>query len=449
MDLYNTEKRVLSSKNKFKNICKKCFCLIEKFERSLKLNNYSPRRILKYWNSLRYLHSFIGKCFDEAAKEDLEKTIIKIDSMNWSEWTKSDRKKIMKFFFRWLVNNTLEGDYPDIVKWIKTRMKRSNEKMPEEILTKEEINLMANSANNPRDKALILILYESGCRISEFLGMKIKNITFDQFGCYVLVSGKTGWRRIRLIDYSKDLLNWLDIHALKKNPEAYVWINLENLKKVIMPGAVSKILKNLAKKCNITKPVHPHAFRHARATHLAKQLPEAVMKKLFGWTNDSNMASVYYHLSGKDVDDALLKLHGIKAEEIKEEKNVSVKICQRCGENNSILSHFCKKCNSPLDLKIMIEIDEYRRKFDDLLKDFLIYYAEKDKNFKKVFVQFIKERKAEELFLNESHKGTRKLQKVAKTELKMDESISKMVENGTNLKKQKISLGKMAQNNTK
>jgi integrase/ribosomal protein L40E len=401
MDLYKTEKRVLSTKKKFKDICKNCFSLVEKFERSLKLNNYSSMRILKYWNSLRSLHSQIGKCFDKATKEDLEKTVIKIDSKNWSEWTKSDTKKIMKFFYRWLVNNTLEGDYPDIVKWIKTTMKRNNKKIPEEILTKEEIKLMADSANNPRDKALILILYESGCRVSELLGMKIKNITFDQFGCYILVSGKTGWRRVRIIDYSKDLLNWLDIHPLKNDQNAHVWINLENLKDLISPSAVNKILKNSAKKCNISKPIHAHAFRHARATHLAKQLPEAVMKKFFGWTNDSNMASVYYHLSGKDIDDALLKIHGIKAEEIKEEKNIGIKICQKCGENNSMLSHFCKKCNSPLDLKIMIEIDEYRKKFDEMLKDFLVYYAEKDKNFKKVFVQFVKEKKAEDLFLTD------------------------------------------------
>ena len=78
MDLYNTEKRVLSTKKKFKDTCKNCFNLVEKFERSLKLNDYSSMRILKYWNSLRSLHSFIGKCFVEATREDLEKTLSKV-----------------------------------------------------------------------------------------------------------------------------------------------------------------------------------------------------------------------------------------------------------------------------------------------------------------------------------------------------------------------------------
>jgi len=43
------------------------------------------------------------------------------------------------------------------------------------------------------------------------------------------------------------------------------------------------------------------------------------MKELFGWTKDSKMASIYTHLSGKDVGEVLLKLHGVKIEEIKED----------------------------------------------------------------------------------------------------------------------------------
>ena len=171
----------------------------------------------------------------------------------------------------------------------KSKKDTKKSKTPEQILTKEEIELMASKTNNIRDRALILTLYESGCRIGELLNMKIKDISFDAYGCFFIVNGKTGWRRIRIIEYSKDLLAWLDFHPFKNNPESYVWINLtkpspENILSVI---SINNLLKELAKKCNISKPIHPHAFRHARATHLAKYLPEAVMKQLFGWAPDS------------------------------------------------------------------------------------------------------------------------------------------------------------------
>jgi len=367
MDFYNREAKIRSIKKRFKDICPNCFEILQKFEHDLKLNNYSLGRIEKYWCFLKTIHEKLNRCFDKVSKKDLESLVIAIDNERWSEWTKSDFKKITKFFFRWLLSGRLEGEYPDIVKWIKTRIKKNNQKKPEQILTIEEIELLASKANNPRDRALVLTLYESGCRISELLNMKIKDVVFDQYGCYILVSGKTGWRRVRVIEYSKDLLKWLDIHPLKNNPEAYIWVTQFNPKKVLTPNGVNQILKNLAKKAGITKPVHPHAFRHARATHLAKHLPEAVMKKYFGWTMDSKMASIYYHLSGRDVDEALLKVYGYEPK--KEDKSVPLRICPHCGEANTFLSHFCRKCNSPLDLSLeWKEKDEAVAKILEVLK---------------------------------------------------------------------------------
>jgi len=400
MDLYNKERTLEQQKERFKEECIRCYKLLEKFERTLRINNYSISRIEKYWTSLRTIHKILEKCFEDAKKEDIEELVIKIDSnKNWSEWTKHDLKRILKFFFRWLKFGKLEGEYPEEVKWIKAKIKRNNSKTPEQILTKEEIELMAGKARNKRDKALVLTLYESGCRIGEFLKMRIKDIQFDEYGCYILVSGKTGWRRVRLVEYSKNLLEWLDMHPFKNNPESFVWINLEhpNPNEPIKPETVNNLLKKLAKECNISKPVHPHAFRHARATHLAKHLPDAVLKKFFGWTQDSRMASVYFHLSGKDTDEALLKMYGIKVEEKKEEKK-GIKICPRCGEVNNVLSHFCKKCGNPLDIKVAIELEEKRREFEEFLAEFLEYYAEKNPEFKKFFVEFVKKRRAFDFF---------------------------------------------------
>jgi len=49
-----------------------------------------------------------------------------------------------------------------------------------------------SSAINPRDKAFISLLYESGCRIGELLNLKIKNVEFDANGAVLIVNVKTG-----------------------------------------------------------------------------------------------------------------------------------------------------------------------------------------------------------------------------------------------------------------
>lgn len=73
---------------------------------------------------------------------------------------------------------------------------------------------------------------------------------------------------------------------------------------------------------------------------------------------NSKMASVYYHLSGRDVDEALLRMYGYNPAK-EDVKAVPIKVCQRCGEANTVLTHFCKKCNALLDLNLAwMEKDE-------------------------------------------------------------------------------------------
>jgi integrase/ribosomal protein L40E len=396
-DLYRTEVCMERVKEKFSKECYRCFKILEDFERFLKLNGYSLGRIKKYWTFLRRVHSMLCTCFDEATKVDMENFVIKVDSNeNWSEWTKYDFKRIVKFFYKWLKGSGKE--YPEEVKWIKVKLKRNNEKTPDQILTKEEVELIASKARNLMERAFILCLYESACRIGEFLNIKIKDIQFDQHGCYILVSGKTGWRRVRIMDYSKDLLKWLDSHPSKQDPESYVWVRPDNNQRVT-PGFANYLLKELAKKAGITKRVHAHAFRHARATHLAKILTEQQLKVYCGWVNDSRMASVYVHLSGKDVDEALLKAKGIEVSKEEKPKQV-VKVCPKCNEPNSYLAHFCKRCGSPLDVKASFEME----KIEELLIEYLKALGEIFPQAKEKFIEIARKKNMLDFFLQNKKK---------------------------------------------
>ena len=71
------------------------------------------------------------------------------------------------------------------------------------------------------------------------------------------------------------------------------------------------------------------------------------MKEYFGWVQSSDMASVYVHLSGRDVDEAILHLHGIDSEETKNEKFIA-RNCPECKTANSPSSQTCTKCGSML-----------------------------------------------------------------------------------------------------
>lgn len=61
---------------------------------------------------------------------------------------------------------------------------------------------------------------------------------------------------------------------------------------------------------------------------MAETLTENQLKARFGWYQSSNMTAVYAHLSGKDVDDALLESYGII--EKKKDDGTKVNVCVKC-----------------------------------------------------------------------------------------------------------------------
>jgi integrase/recombinase XerD len=81
---------------------------------------------------------------------------------------------------------------------------------------------MIENATNLRDKAFISTLYESGCRIGELLPIKLRSVVFDEYGAVLIVDGKTGMRRIRLISSVPLLANWISNHPFKNNPDAFL-----------------------------------------------------------------------------------------------------------------------------------------------------------------------------------------------------------------------------------
>jgi len=127
------------------------------------------------------------------------------------------------------------------------------------------------------------------------------------------------------------------------------------------------MLKKIAKRAGLRKKCNPHLFRHSRATFLAKHLTEAQMKEYFGWTQASDMAAVYVHLSGRDVDSALLKLAGKKVPEAEKELDRRAKPCFICRHENPPEAHRCSNCARPLDLKTALEDDMREKELLSLL----------------------------------------------------------------------------------
>jgi integrase/recombinase XerD len=66
-----------------------------------------------------------------------------------------------------------------------------------------------------------------------------------------------------------------------------------------------------------------------------------------GWSPASIRPATYVHLSGKNMDDAVLRIYGIKKDE-NDTEFLKPGVCPRCRELTAVNTKFCYKCGLPL-----------------------------------------------------------------------------------------------------
>lgn len=204
-------------------------------------------------------------------------------------------KASVKAFYKWLAGN---DEYPDNVRWIKHKSKK---RLPTNIPDEATIKKIIEHGKYQRDRALLFVLYDSGCRIGEILNMKVGDVTFDNCGAFFICDGKTGQRRVRLIDSVPDLQTWYNEHPRGNEKDAPLWVQVNSATKAITYHGVRQMLQRTAAYAGFTG-INAHKFRHAKLTKLAEDFSESELKVIAGWVGESHMSGTYVHLSGTDIE---------------------------------------------------------------------------------------------------------------------------------------------------
>jgi len=213
--------------------------------------------IVRHIFGLRKAARALGKPFEYADKADIVRLVAEIErstkkdsngrrtTQPLSEESRRNEKISLKKFYKWL--RDCEEDYPEEVRWIRAR-RCNHRRLPSEgLLSEEEVRLLAGSVQNLRDRALILVLYESGCRVGEILSLRAGDVRFDQYGAVLFVDGKTGQRRVRVIFSSPAIAEWLNHHPAS-DAKAPLWT-------VLTMSLLPRLLNTmLSAKCYVTQP---------------------------------------------------------------------------------------------------------------------------------------------------------------------------------------------------
>lgn len=360
---------------------------LEKIQQNKNVNPTNKKLITQYFNTqkaqdkstrtmykqayclLKLLEAFPKNLsFDKATKQQIEGVVSKVNALDLADATKCNIRITLKQLYKETLG---EGEYyPRQVAWIKTTLDRKAKQPPVDILSKEEVQQMLKFATNPRDKALIALLYDSGIRAGELLNMKKKDINLRSDPAHIVVDGKTGMRQVPIVFSVPYLSTYLNgVENTIANDES-IWRNRarSHIRGSLDEAGLSKMLKEVAQAAGITKRVYPHLFRHSRATFYANKLTEQQLKAYFGWTKDSSMASTYVHMSGRDIDGAILSANGVVKSKKAEEVVSEIRTCPKCNTENEVTSVYCKTCGSALDMQVAMNDQENNELVRQLVK---------------------------------------------------------------------------------
>jgi len=170
-----------------------------------------------------------------------------------------------------------------------------------EYLVEPEYLSLYQTAIHPEHKLLIRLLWETGLRIHEALGLKYGDVYPDSLN----ILGKGGKQRTVYVQAAVlgDLLRYARGHER------------ENIfQKIRTRQAANIMLKRVSQKAGIQKNIHNHLFRHSYAINFIKQTGNPwALQSQGGWSN-MEIIKVYMRLANEMPAEAVNRMHFPKVE---------------------------------------------------------------------------------------------------------------------------------------
>jgi integrase/recombinase XerD len=124
-----------------------------------------------------------------------------------------------------------------------------------------------------RDRALIEVLYATGLRVSELVGLRLTDVRLEQG--YVQCLGKG--RKERIVPLGDEAASWVRRYLVESRPTLvtkqdppWLFVSQRGARRLTR-GGFWQILKNHGIAAGITAQLSPHVLRHSFATHLLER----------------------------------------------------------------------------------------------------------------------------------------------------------------------------------
>ena len=149
-----------------------------------------------------------------------------------------------------------------------------------------------------RDRAMLELLYASGLRVSELVGLNVVQVSLDSAVVKALGKGS----KERLVPIGEEALAWIRQYLREARPALLSGKSSDALFVTARGAAMSRqafwyLIKRYAILAAIDKPISPHTLRHAFATHLVNHGADLRVVQLLLGHSDISTTQIYTHVA--------------------------------------------------------------------------------------------------------------------------------------------------------
>ncbi len=267
-----------------------------------------------YGRDLRQYSEYLGTVAKvdphKASRANIIAYLLHLQKHGRSSATVARRLAAIKAFYQFLVQENVLSRDPSA----DLESPKQPKRLPH-VLTVKEVELLLkqpdpNTVPGSRDKAMLELLYATGMRVSELVGLEVGHVNLAMG--FVRCTGKGNKERIVPVGSVavKYLYNYLEKgrpHLIRSPEETALFINHHGQR--LTRQGFWKIIKKYAEKARIEKRITPHTLRHSFATHLLENGADLrSVQEMLGHA-DISTTQVYTQITRGHLKDVYSRSH--------------------------------------------------------------------------------------------------------------------------------------------
>lgn len=228
---------------------------VQMFISAMKIEGLSELTLEDYRIELGLFSAYCKKAVAQVTTSDIRNYLASLEGIMTS--TLGKKLSVLKSFFGWLVREEVLLRDPTS----KVKLPKKAKRLPKS-LSVEELEIVRESCETLRERALIEVMYSTGCRLSEVANLKRSDINMQTMSARVVGKGD----KERHVYLSSKAMYHLRKYLMDRLDDCeYLFVTVRKPIRQMSNASIQREIRIIEDRANINKKLTPHVFRHTFA----------------------------------------------------------------------------------------------------------------------------------------------------------------------------------------